>query len=229
MGPISAWFRSRPAAVQSRRPTSRVSGLRAQPGGSTRQYYLGRKTPSLDRIVQGLEKRTADAAHDLARARRLVALLRLGGGNQTDSPSARVIRGLAEAGVFDVGGVLVGTHAFVTLGNLLGVRWTSGSLRTQDVDIAGSREADIDVAVPEIEADVPTALESLKMGFLPVPQAGEVLEQVLENRPGDLELAWDAVDRHGARLSKAVERGLAALGKSRRDLYLRLRRGADRR
>jgi hypothetical protein len=296
----------------------------SQPGGSTRQYYLGRKTPTLDRIVRGLEKRTVDAAADLARARRLVAQLRLGGANQTDSASARVIKGLAEAGVFDVGGVLVGTHAFVTLGNLLGVRWTSGSLRTQDVDIAGSREADIDVAVPDIEADVPTALESLKMGFLPVPQldpkepstsfkvrgqalrvdllcplrdavdnpvflrrfkaaaqplafldfvmeaperavvldgdgslvnvptparfglhklavsqlrpatfqskaakdiqqAGEVLKQVLENRPGDLELAWDAVDRRGARLKKAIERGLAALGKVRSDLSLRLR------
>jgi hypothetical protein len=71
----------------------------SQPGGSTRQYYLGRKTPTLDRIVRGLEKRTVDAAADLARARRLVAQLRLGGANQTDSASARVIKGLAEAGV----------------------------------------------------------------------------------------------------------------------------------
>ena len=297
----------------------------SQPGGSTRQFYLGRKTPTLDRIVRGHEKRTVDAAPDLARARRLVAQLRVGGANQTDSASARVIKGLAEAAVFDVGGVLVGTHAFIALGNLLGVRWSTGSLRTQDVDIAGSREADVDVAVPDIEADVPTALESLKMGFLPVPpldprepstsfkvrgqalrvdllcpqrsaadvpvflrrfnaaaqplafldfvmeaperaavldgdgslvnvpsparfglhklaisqlrqatfqsksakdiqQAGEILEHVLENRPGDIELAWDGVEKRGARLSKAVRRGLAALARDRKDLAVRLRR-----
>jgi hypothetical protein len=56
----------------------------SQPGGSTRQFYLGRKTPSLDRVVRGLKKRTVDAASDLARARRLVAQLRVGGANQTD-------------------------------------------------------------------------------------------------------------------------------------------------
>lgn len=51
----------------------------------------------------------------------------------------------------------VGTHAFIVLGSLLGVRWAT-SLRTQDVDIA----------VPGINADLPSALDSLEMGFLPV-------------------------------------------------------------
>jgi hypothetical protein len=45
----------------------------------------------------------------------------------------------------------------------------AGGLRTQDVDIATSAERDIDVAVPDLQADVPAVLDSLKMGFLPVP------------------------------------------------------------
>lgn len=141
----------------------------SQPGGTTRQFYLGRRTPALDRFVRRLRDARADAAPDLARVRTLAAQLRAGHINVTDPASARVVQALAEAGVFDAGGVLVGTHAFAVLGNLLGVRWVSASLHTQDVDVAGTRDRDIDVAVPDSNADVPSALENLHMGFLPVP------------------------------------------------------------
>jgi hypothetical protein len=141
----------------------------SQPGGKTRQFYLGRRTPALERVVRRLEKQQAAIAPDLERVRRLAAQLRAGGANVADASSARVVRALAESGLFDAGAVLVGTHAFAVLGNVLGVRWVSGSLRTQDVDVAGARDGDIDVAVPDVEADVPSVLEGLEMGFLPVP------------------------------------------------------------
>src|SRR4051794_28354452 len=141
----------------------------SQPGGKTRQFYLGRRTPALQRVVRRLEKQQAAIAPDLERVRRLAAQLRAGGANVADTSSARVVRALAESGLFDAGAVLVGTHAFAVLGNVLGVRWVSGSLRTQDVDVAGARDGDIDVAVPELEAPVPSVLEGLEMGFLPVP------------------------------------------------------------
>lgn len=111
----------------------------------------------------------AARAPDVERSVRLAAQLRAGGVNTTDAPSARVIRGLADAGVFEAGGIMVGTHAFVALGNLLGRKWTSGSLRTQDFDIATSVDRDIDIAVSDLQADLPSTLESLAMGFLPVP------------------------------------------------------------
>ncbi len=141
----------------------------SQPGGKTRQFYLGRRTPALERLVRGLERQQEAIAPDLERVQRLAAQLRAGGANAADHASARVVRALAESGLFDAGAVLVGTHAFAVLGNVLGVRWDSGSLRTQDVDVAGTRDADIDVAVPDVEADVPSVLEGLQMGFLPVP------------------------------------------------------------
>ena len=141
----------------------------SQPGGKTRQFYLGRRTPALERVVRRLEKQQAAIAPDLERVRRLAAQLRAGGANVADASSARVVRALAESGLFDAGAVLVGTHAFAVLGNVLAVRWVSGALRTQDVDVAGARDADIDVAVPDVEADVPSILEGLEMGFLPVP------------------------------------------------------------
>lgn len=141
----------------------------SQPGGTTKQFYLGRKTPVLDRLVRRFRDARTAAKPDLARVQTLAAQLRAGGANVTDGASARVVRALAESGLFEAGGVLVGTHAFGVLGNVLGVRWGSASLRTQDVDIATARDRDIDVVVPDTTADVPSALESLDMGFLPVP------------------------------------------------------------
>lgn len=141
----------------------------SQPGGTTKQFYLGRKGPVLDDMIKRFERGKADMAPDLDRVVRLAAQLRAGGASLTDGPSARIIRSLAEAGLFEGGAVLVGTHAFVALANVLGVKWASGALRTQDVDVAAGTGPDIDVAVSDVETDVPSVLESLQMGFLPVP------------------------------------------------------------
>ena len=137
------------------------------PGDRKRQLYLGRRSAALDAVAARYAKERADAAPDVESIQRLCALLRAGGAMTTDASSARVLRGLADAGAFRLGGVLVGTHAFVVIGNLLGALWDGAALRTQDVDIAAGLE--IGVAMPELVADVPGALESLEMGFLPVP------------------------------------------------------------
>lgn len=64
-------------------------------------------------------------------------------------------------------GGLVGTQAFLVLGSVLGVRWDGSGIRTEDVDAAGERT--LDVSGPGLKADVPSVLDSLEMGFLPVP------------------------------------------------------------
>ncbi|MBE0417841.1 MAG: nucleotidyltransferase domain-containing protein [Coriobacteriia bacterium] len=136
------------------------------PGGTRHQTYLGRRDSALDALSERFAEGRLSVASEQESIERLAALLRAGGAMLTDGPSARVLRGLADAGVFHAGGVLVGTHAFIVLGNLLGVRWES-SLRTQDVDIAANPS--LDIAVPDASADLPSALDSLEMGFLPVP------------------------------------------------------------
>jgi len=136
-----------------------------EPGGAKRQVYLGRKDSALDELARRFAEGRASIADEQAGIERLAALLRAGGAMLTDGSSARVLRALADSGVFHGGGVLVGTHAFIVLGNVLGVRWGS-SLRTQDVDIA--IDPGLDIAFPGVVADVPSALESVEMGFLPV-------------------------------------------------------------
>ncbi len=137
-----------------------------EPGGAKRQTYLGRRDVALDDLAERFARGRADASTEQRSMERLAALLRAGGAMVTDAATARVLRALGDAGVFHAGGVLVGTHAFIVLGNVLGVRWGS-SLRTQDVDIAADPR--LDIAVPGVTTDVPSALDALEMGFLPVP------------------------------------------------------------
>lgn len=139
----------------------------SDPGGVKRQTYIGKKSDALDAVVSSFESARVGVAAERSSVERLASLLRAGGAPMTDAPSARVLQSLAEAGVFRHGAVLVGTHAFVVMGNVLGVRWSGASLRTQDSDVAAGLH--LSVAVPEAKADVPGVLESLEMGFLPVP------------------------------------------------------------
>ncbi|MHB8836096.1 MAG: GSU2403 family nucleotidyltransferase fold protein [Candidatus Methylomirabilia bacterium] len=139
----------------------------SEPGGIQRQVYVGAKHAALDRVVARYREDRAALRDDTASVERLCAILRAGGALITDTPSARVLKALADAGVFHLGGVLVGTHAFVVLGNLLGASWSGAALRTLDIDLAA--RATMDIALPHLEGDLPGVLDQLEMGFLPVP------------------------------------------------------------
>ena len=79
----------------------------------------------------------------------------------------KVIRRLAEYGFFQAGGVLIGTHAFLAYGNMLGVHWGDSS-RTQ-ICILCSCGKSVSLALPSnIEVQTHDAIQSLEMGFLPV-------------------------------------------------------------
>ena len=136
-------------------------------GDGIKQVYIGKKSPVLDKVAKGFINEREVLKADIEHMQRLCAQLRIGGALVTDAASVRVLKALAESGVFRQDGVLVGTHAFATIGNLLGVRWLGAAIKTQDIDIA--RERDLRLAVPRIHADVPAALERLELGFLPVP------------------------------------------------------------
>jgi hypothetical protein len=140
----------------------------SDPGGIKKQLYIGRKDRILDEVVKKYRQERGTFAEEEIGIQRLCSLLRTGGAMLTDTASARVLKAVCDAGVFRLGAVLVGTHAFPVLGNLLGVRWAGSSLRTQDIDIAA--EPAVTIAIPDLWTDIPGILEGLKMGFLPVPQ-----------------------------------------------------------
>lgn len=100
--------------------------------GQVRQLYVG---PDTDAVQAAVDKarnpavRPHEALAPLAKA--AVAL----GCAGALPKHVRAVRRLADYGFFRAGGVLVGTHAFIALGNLLGVKWAAGS-STTDVDFA---------------------------------------------------------------------------------------------
>lgn len=131
-----------------------------------REYFVGPEGREAQAAMRAYAAGRPEMERALSEIARLCAMLRQGGAMLTDTPSAKVLSGLANAGVFRLGAVLIGTHAYLALGNVLGVRWAS-SLRTQDIDLAAART--LQVAVPQTEAVLPEALDALNMGFLPVP------------------------------------------------------------
>ena len=139
-------------------------------GMAQKEFYVGR-SPKAEGIMASYHAQRAEAGQHESRIQVLASMLRQGGVHAVDPGSGKVIRALAAAGVFHLGGVLVGTHAYLALGNAMGVRWMS-ALATQDIDFAARptiRESELAVAIPNGIADIPKALDALQMGFLPVP------------------------------------------------------------
>ena len=129
-----------------------------------RLIYVG---PDNDEVRSFVEDfKSAGSASPLApQARAAIAL----GCAPLAAKHFRIVKRLAEYGLFRAGGILIGTHAFIALGNLLGVRWLHGTA-TLDVDFAHAGR-NLSVALPaDLKIDVHGALESLKLGLLPISE-----------------------------------------------------------
>lgn len=110
-------------------------------GNRRLQSYLGADTQLLRESIDRIRAQwTRDVGPRKDRAR-LVAHLISTGAVATLPSVGTVLSLLADGGVFRAGTVLVGTHAFQAYANLLGVRWASGAMRTQDIDLAVDRIA----------------------------------------------------------------------------------------
>ena len=136
------------------------------PGKKTVQSYVGPDSERVRNLIDSkLQKHpSAEQIQRLANAAEAL------GGQPLLRPHFRVINRLSEFGFFHAGGVLVGTHAFLAYGNMLGVHW-GDSARTQDVDFAHAGK-NISIALPNnLEVNTPGALDSLEMGFLPISGA----------------------------------------------------------
>ena len=134
-----------------------------EPSGKLRQVYVGPDNDALQRLIQRQreDRSAAQALGPLARS-----ALALGCAGVLPR-HYRVIRRLADYGFFHAGGLLIGTHAFLAYGNMLGLRW-GGQERTQDIDFAHAGKAVSLVLPSDLQVKTSEAIESLRMGFLPV-------------------------------------------------------------
>jgi hypothetical protein len=132
------------------------------------QLYIGRDSDELRHLIQEQKSERKKIIADEKLFQRLGSQIIAGGVTPVPQEMARIIHRLADSGVFMAGGVLVGSIAFQILGTHLGVGWEKASRATQDIDVAG--EATLKIAFPNVQADIPAVIDSLKMGFFPVPR-----------------------------------------------------------
>lgn len=133
-----------------------------EPSGKLRQVYVGPDTDAVHRLME--QKTQQGASQALVPLARSAAAL---GCVEVLPRHYRVLRRLADYGFFQAGGILIGTHAFLAYGNMLGVKW-GGQDRTQDIDFAHAGKS-VSLLLPsDLEVWTHDAIASLDMGFLPV-------------------------------------------------------------
>lgn len=176
--------------------------------GRKREYYLGPAGPA----IEALERAREAGAPALDAVARQAAAALAQGCVATPPKHFRIVKRLAEYQFFRAGGLLIGTHAFLALGNQLGVVWGSGT-RTLDLDFAHAGPGgNIAVALPaDLRVNAHDALASLEHGFLPALGGSKGMSSlyVSERDPG-LRVDFLTVPRRGHRSEvDAPELGVA--------------------
>ena len=97
-----------------------------------KQIYVGPDSEALQARIAAHGQIRSDAED----RRRLVMAILVSGAIRPDRLTGELLSALADAGVFRLRAVLVGTVAYQTYGGLLGVRMPANAVGTQDLDIA---------------------------------------------------------------------------------------------
>jgi hypothetical protein len=175
--------------------------------GRKREYYLGPEGPAIE-AIEAARERGAPALEAVARQ----AAAAIAHGCVATAPKHfRIVKRLADYQLFRAGGLLVGTHAFLALGNQLGVAWGGGT-RTLDLDFAHAGPGgNVSVALPaDLHANAHDALTSLEFGFLPALGGSKSLASLyVSEREPDLRIDFLTVLRRAGREVHAPELGVA--------------------
>lgn len=136
-------------------------------GTEMKSRYLGEGTPELRaRLARAADLKAAGEERRKTMAR-LSRVLRAEGLLGTDRDTGSLLLAFARAGLFRLGGTLVGTAAFALYQGELGVRFTSDDLaQTGDIDFASFERLSVALG-DRVEEDPGDILQSLK--FDPVP------------------------------------------------------------
>jgi len=131
-----------------------------------RQVYLGPETDQLLSIIESIRKSALDHSEGLEKRRQLCSALVAMGAASWPPAIMRVCERLAAQGMFSSGAILVGTLAYGLSGVVLGFRFRAANAMTNDLDF--SFNPALELALPDApETDVPSAIDSLRMGFVP--------------------------------------------------------------
>lgn len=136
-------------------------------GSQMKSRYLGEATPELRHRLANVAELKADAQGRAKTMARLARLLRAEGFIRTDRETGSMLLAFARAGVFRLGGTIVGTAAFGLYQGELGVRFHSDELaQTGDIDFASFERLSVALG-DRVEESPGNILQALK--FDPVP------------------------------------------------------------
>ncbi|MBO0906178.1 nucleotidyltransferase family protein [Jiella sonneratiae] len=136
-------------------------------GTEVKKRYVGEDSPALsDRLARHAAIAAAAATSQAERAR-LIRILRAEGFMGLDAATGSLLAAMAKAGLFRLGGTIVGTNAFRLYEGELGVRYRlDDTARTDDLDIASFER--LSLAIDDAAAP-PLAEVLADFDFDPVP------------------------------------------------------------
>ena len=136
-------------------------------GTEMKSRYLGEDSPDLrDRLARAAELK-AEAQERKKRMSRLARVLRAEGMIGTDRETGSLLLAFARAGVFRLGGTLIGTGAYALYQGELGVRFDSDELaQTGDIDFASFERLSVALG-DRVEEEPGDILRSMKFEAVP--------------------------------------------------------------
>jgi hypothetical protein len=138
-------------------------------GESKNQSYLGPDSPALRRWMEQTRVSTSESEADRTNLGRIAKMLIAGGAHHEPAATLKAVRLLADSRVFQLGGVLVGTLAFRTYANALGVKFEKSALQTQDLDIAHDPAIGVALARQTEPVKLEELIASSGLNLHPVP------------------------------------------------------------
>jgi hypothetical protein len=135
--------------------------------GTKKQFYVGADTEEVRNAISVTESRWELDRVEAIGMQKLVAMAQAAGCAGLPARAYRVLFAAAQAGLFRSGGVLVGSHAFVAIGNMLSVSWVKNTAETQDRDLAIYDQAL--VAMPKDAKPLGETILDSETGLLSVP------------------------------------------------------------
>lgn len=136
-------------------------------GERKQSFYLGPDNETTRHWIESAKARLRNDQGARPTRERIVATGVAAGLWAPNTGEARVYEALSQSGLFAIGGVLVGSHAFLNIGNLLCVRWHGGMSRTEDIDVA--HDPVFTAVAPNAGEDLLATLKTREPDFIPVP------------------------------------------------------------
>jgi hypothetical protein len=136
-------------------------------GTSVQNRYLGEDSPEMAARIANHHTIAAGAKARAATRARLVRLLRAEGLPQTERATGSLLAAMERAGVFRLGGTIVGTHAFRLYEAELGLRFSIAELaQTDDLDIAQFERLSLALR-DRVEENLHTTFRTLNFEAMP--------------------------------------------------------------